>query len=145
MRPSVRHESATEKKDRIRREGFDLERDFEFIRKALPLPNPEPVPVEGALHFIGYGVGDLVVRGYCSVDGTRRLARYFLRKTQAGRLDGSGLVVLAQWGVKFPPLAFEFTICDHDAVEGDGANPLRGWRPARCRKCGLDMTVDSGD
>jgi len=138
-------EPQTAKRDRVRSSGFDVDKDFGFIRGNDPIPNATPVGLEDALHAIGYGVGDLVVRGVAMAEGTRRHARFFLRKTQAGRLDGSGLAVLGRWGVKYPPLAFAFEICDHDSVLGSGANPSRGWRPARCKKCGLDLTVDSGD
>lgn len=68
--------------------------------------------------------------------------------TQGGRLDGSAHILfnVPTWGgpVKHPRTA-HFKICDHASVTGANANPSRGWHPARCSKCGLDLTVDSSD
>jgi hypothetical protein len=30
-------------------------------------------------------------------------------------------------------------------VEGPNANHSRGWHPGWCGKCGVDMSIDSGD
>jgi hypothetical protein len=38
-----------------------------------------------------------------------------------------------------------FAICKHEKVEGAGADHQRGWHPGHCGKCGMDMSVDSGD
>jgi hypothetical protein len=47
-----------------------------------------------------------------------------------------------------PPLpsAWKLSICQHEVI--DSSTPegrMRGWRPARCSKCGIDLSVDSGD
>lgn len=42
-------------------------------------------------------------------------------------------------------ITVRFAICKHKMVEGPGANHSRGWHPGWCEKCGLDMSVDSGD
>lgn len=39
---------------------------------------------------------------------------------------------------------YKFHMCDHDWDES-GANHSRGWHPKRCRKCGVDASIDSGD
>ncbi len=76
-------------------------------------------------------------------DHHRKWAIYFLSQTQGGWFDGSGIVI---WYDKtHKGRAARFEICIHAPVAGAGADPRRGWRPARCKLCGLDMTVDSGD
>ena len=70
-------------------------------------------------------------------------ARYFLEYTQAGTFAGSGYVTFSQ-GSNYGVFA-SFAICLHKKVLDPQANLLRGWSPAHCKKCGLDMTVDSGD
>ena len=76
-------------------------------------------------------------------------ARYFLICTQGGRLDGTGYVVVYNSayrdGNSFGGRAGRFAICQHEKVPDPGAAPARGWHPGRCKLCGLDMTVDSGD
>lgn len=72
--------------------------------------------------------------------------RAFLSSTQGGQLDGSGALLIYSGfrGDKVPRTA-RFAICEHEFVMGAGANPQRGWRPGHCAKCGLNMSVDSGD
>lgn len=43
------------------------------------------------------------------------------------------------------PRGWRVAICEHEKVEGAGANHMRGWHPGRCRLCDMDMSVDSGD
>lgn len=34
----------------------------------------------------------------------------------------------------------------HEAIStGTFAQSMRGWHPAKCKHCGIDMSVDSGD
>lgn len=40
--------------------------------------------------------------------------------------------------------AYSFMMCEHFWDES-GANHSRGWHPKRCRKCGFDASIDSGD
>lgn len=70
-------------------------------------------------------------------------ARYFLSRTQGGVNDGSGsAMVWTRDGVKI----VDFAICEHKNIgSGTHDQEMRGWRPAVCRICGLDMSVDSGD
>jgi len=73
-------------------------------------------------------------------------ARFFLDYGQGGGLQGTGIVAWTAWkDGACRATAMKFAICDHAPVEGAGANHSRGWHPARCSKCGLDMSVDSGD
>jgi hypothetical protein len=44
------------------------------------------------------------------------------------------------------PSAWLLSICKHEVI--DNSTPsgrMRGWHPAKCSKCGLDMSVDSSD
>jgi|SRR5215831_2912971 len=38
----------------------------------------------------------------------------------------------------------KFAMCEHE-WDTSGANHQRGWHPCRCRKCNMDISVDSGD
>ncbi len=83
--------------------------------------------------------------GYAKVsrNGVISLARYFLEYTQAGTFTGNGYIALSGDN-DFGGFA-SFAICLHQKVLDPRANLLQGWAPAHCEKCGLDMTVDSGD
>jgi len=100
--------------------------------------------------LVGMGHGQLF-GGRLRLDLSDRIgtiAFAFARKTQGGALDGtaSALIYRPSWQAgKDIPRTVKFQICDHEVVEGAGANHQRGWHPARCKKCGLDMSVDSGD
>ena len=78
-------------------------------------------------------------------DQYSRWARAFLPLTQGGQHDGKGyLIAYNGFGRKGPRL-FTFALCDHAVVTGAGARPERGWHPARCSRCGIDLSVDSSD
>lgn len=77
-------------------------------------------------------------------------AKAFVSYTQGGQLDGRGVLLIHKpgWNGNHPPefpRTGRFKLCDHQPVVGAGANPQRGWHPAHCSKCQLDLTVDSGD
>lgn len=78
---------------------------------------------------------------------THELAYYpkiFLNgKGMGGNFDGSG-VVLASPRNDGVARVYSFHMCEHDWDES-GANHMRGWHPARCKKCGFDASIDSGD
>jgi len=68
--------------------------------------------------------------------------------TQGGALTGEAHVLIYRptWGGnRNLARTAKFMMCDHKFVMGAGARPERGWRPGHCSKCGLDMSVDSGD
>jgi hypothetical protein len=73
-------------------------------------------------------------------------ARFFFDYGQGGSCHGSGIVAWTKWkDGAYRAVAMRFAICQHTKVDGPGANHSRGWHPGACSKCGLDMTVDSGD
>ena len=44
------------------------------------------------------------------------------------------------------PSAWLLSICKHEVVDtGTPQGKMRGWHPAHCSKCGLNMSVDSSD
>lgn len=44
------------------------------------------------------------------------------------------------------PSAWLLSICKHEVVDtSDAAGRMRGWRPAHCSKCGINLSVDSSD
>lgn len=88
--------------------------------------------------------------------GRKQWAQFFMRPVAMGgqgTFDGSGYAVV--WGGSRydqeakvniqTPIVLRFAICTHEKVDSPGARPERGWHPGYCGKCGLNMTVDSGD
>jgi hypothetical protein len=125
-----------------RRNGYSLDADLRpIIEGKVALPNAEPIQSDvgsSILHYREMHCGTAVLPG-----GKKEWnARFFLDYGQGGGLHGSGIVLYWQ---NSKGVAASFAICDHKPVEGGGANHSRGWHPASCSKCGLDMSVDSGD
>jgi len=128
-----------------KRNGYSLEADLQPIFEGkVPLPNAKPVETDvGAkiLHYRQMHAGVAVLPA-----GKKWDVRYFLDYGQGGGLHGTGVVAWTEWkDGAYRAVAMKFAICEHEPVTGAGANPMRGWRPASCKKCGLDMSVDSGD
>jgi hypothetical protein len=144
---------------------FSLLFDY-FLHARAPLPNYAPEDTDTGLAAIAGSSGNAVWPTLASVivpgnpgvnpfdtgpasprQEKRTWARVFLGTTQAGAYDGTAIVILyvgSHEREKIAPLG-RFRLCDHNRVEGAGARPMRGWHPGRCSKCGLDMSVDSGD
>ncbi len=127
------------------RHSYSLETDIlPIIKGEIPVPNPEFIEKDvGAaiLHYREMRSGIAVLPG-------RKVwnVRYFLDYGQGGGLQGSGLIAWTDWKVDaYRAVGVTFAICRHTPVTGAGANPSRGWHPASCSKCGLDLSVDSGD
>lgn len=79
---------------------------------------------------------------------SNEIAIAVMGRTQGGDPDGTVRAMLYSptWRRENrAPRAANFQLCEHERKMGHGANPTRGWHPGRCTKCGLDMTVDSGD
>lgn len=114
--------------------------DFEqIIAGDAPLPNFEPIsPAEFCKNIAAVGHGLNPKWGWSRSDfGYKAWAQYFLNVS-----DGSGYVCV--YGPREPKVG-HFAICKHEKKAAPDANPSRGWHPGHCVKCGLDMTVDSGD
>ena len=120
-------------------------------------PNFEELPIaEVAAAIISYGclgdeLGHFRPPGHTGFPLT---ARWFFRTTQGGSRDGEGYVIWSAGRTENPrpeaPYATvarggRFALCKHEKIEDPGADHRRGWHPGRCRLCGIDMTVDSGD
>ena len=78
-------------------------------------------------------------------DTYSRWARVFLSYTQAGKMDGTGYLLAYERNLDAVPQVWRFALCAHAKSVGHGARPERGWHPGSCTRCGLVMTVDSGD
>lgn len=78
-------------------------------------------------------------------DRYTRWARVFLSYTQSGAVDGTGYLLAYARGPQDMPQVWRFALCAHVKKEGAGARPSYGWHPGSCTRCGLNMTVDSGD
>lgn len=145
-----------------KRGGYSLELDLAPIMSGkVELPNFEEIDLEQGIAAIACGFGLQTVDGVknAKVPGSDSTwghwARYFLETGQGGQLYGSGYVIWYQpvrWDPDRKPKPLHavgkvgrFAICKHEKVDDPSANHMRGWHPGHCSKCGLDMTVDSGD
>jgi len=123
--------------------------DFEFSIDAMANGNQYPLNAENqtwdwAASRIAHGYGSGTIRtGWLQkAPGLMSVATYFLGRTQRGLLDGSGFVIYQPPAEA--PQVMSFALCRHEPVAGANAKPGIGWRPAKCRLCDLDISVDSG-
>jgi hypothetical protein len=129
-----------------KRNGYSLEADLQpIIDGKVTLPNAMPIAGDVAsriLHYTQMHCGTVL-----RADGKKEWnARFFLDYGQGGQLYGSGLVAWTEWKEgAYRAVGMKFAICEHKQISAPGANPSRGWHPGFCEKCGLDMTIDSGD
>jgi hypothetical protein len=129
-----------------KRNGYTMDGDLKpIIQGNVALPNAKPIERDvGAaiLHYHEMHSGWALLP-----DGRKEWnARFFLDRGQGGGLHGTGIVAWTAWkDGAYRATAMTFAICEHTQVEGAGANHSRGWHPGHCSKCGLDMSVDSGD
>lgn len=132
-----------------KRNGYSLDADLEpIIKGEVPLPNFEPMDVGNVINTIAACGHSMVPKwGYAKVDGHKDWAQYFLTHEgmSSRNLGGGGYVLIYQGKWKGEPRVGRFAICKHEKELAPSANPSRGWHPGACKKCGLDMTVDSGD
>lgn len=103
--------------------------------KIAPLPNVEERDLAEVANSIA-SLGHMLTPkwGYSKGAHCGVWTQFFLNVS-----DGSGYALI------YGPCAVRFAICKHQKRTGAGANPSRGWHPGHCIKCGLDMSVDSGD
>ena len=97
--------------------------------------------------LLGASISATHVRWLFDSEGNRCQCRYFLIHTQGGSLTGEAYALYSHWhmGVSKVRLV-KVAVCYHRRVSsGTREQERRGWYPARCGICGLDMTVDSGD
>lgn len=130
-----------------RRGGYSLDNDIKPIMSgAVPVPNPEPIEGDVGAEILHYSEMHCGTRAVFPDGSTQWHARFFLDRGQGGQLYGSGIVAWTSWkNGAYRATGMKFAICQHKKVAGTSANPSRGWHPGHCEKCGLDMTVDSGD
>jgi hypothetical protein len=128
------------------REIYTIERDLRpIIEGKVDLPNTSSIDSDVGVAILHYRE---MYSGIASLSGANKVwdARFFLNYGQGGQLYGSGIVAWTTWkDGAYRAVGMKFAICDHEPTEGAGANHSRGWHPAHCSKCGLDMSVDSGD
>lgn len=131
-----------------------------YLSGGAQIPNFEPgTPEKLELHLdnMACSAGMTVRAGVCNIrlpkadsnisgHQVTTWARAFLGMTQGGSLDGTGMLLLyCGFGNPDRLRTATFAICKHEVVKGANARPERGWHPAHCSKCGMDLTVDSGD
>lgn len=129
-----------------KRHEFTEEELDPYLTGKIAWPNFKAIELGAGLDMIACGAG-------YGVTGVKRIllqgklhsrwARYFLNYTQSGGQTGEALVVVYGGGEE--AIVALVSICQHEKRLAPGANPMRGWHPGHCVKCGLDMTVDSGD
>lgn len=117
-----------------------------IIAGDVDLPNFEPVTPEFFCNALASGGHSMTPKwGWArSERGHKTWAQYFLTNysNMGSAPDGSGFVSV--YGSREPKVG-RFAICNHEKQLSAGANPSRGWKPGSCVKCGLNMTIDSGD
>lgn len=129
---------------------FQAMLDFYLSGRAV-LPNLKAMEVEDGLSTIASAasmicrqwISTVRLPGFKSNWGT--WARTFLGTTQGGVLDGTGVLIAYRRYMQPGPQIFRFALCEHRKQVGPGANPMRGWHPGHCIRCGLNMSVDSSD
>lgn len=134
----------------VRYRKFTMEGDLApYLDAKMPLPHFKQMPVWRVANSATRFYGHLVESKSAILDFKDRKhnALYMLKVGQGGGLTGEGYVILSVGyrGDESDVIAGSFTLCEHEKVEGAGANHSRGWHPGYCKKCGLDMSVDSGD
>ena len=117
-----------------------------IITGDVEIPNFEEVTPENFCNALAAGGHSMIPKwGHAKAEGPYKpWAHYFLTNysNMGGGVDGSGYVCVYAFG---KPKVGRFSICKHEKQLGAGADPSRGWNPGACVKCGLDMTIDSGD
>lgn len=122
-----------------------------YFRGRARLPNLVAVDTLDGLRTITSWGGAMARPGLVSVALPGKLytswARVFLGLTQGQQLDGRGYLIANQreGDCEGRGPVWRFDLCLHAVEVGAGANHSRGWHPARCTRCGLDLSVDSGD
>jgi len=129
------------------RKHYTVDDYAQIIAGEIELPNFEPVTPEYFCNALASGGHSMTPKwGHAKADGNYKpWAHYFLTNysNMGGGVDGSGYVCI--YAGNGNPKVGRFAICKHEKKLGAGANPSRGWNPGACVKCGLDMTIDSGD
>ena len=128
---------------------YTLERDLlPIMRGAVALPNPEPIEGDLAATILHYAMQSNCCVLLPGESQKKWNVSFGLDHGQGGQLEGSGIVAWSGWDNAkraYCATGLRFAICKHTKVDDPGADHSRGWHPGRCSKCGLDMTVDSGD
>lgn len=140
----------TSKENNAMSKRYTLEDDLmPIIDGKVTLPNFVAQPLDEVANAIAAGGHSMLPKwGWASHDGQRKQwAQFFLTaagmgSAQHGSFDGRGYVFIYR---SREPIVGTFAICRHEKIDAPGANHQRGWHPGSCRKCGMDMTVDSGD
>jgi hypothetical protein len=129
--------------------GFDLKTELvPRIQGALPWEHIEPADLARMLSNIACCAGWSAYPqiGYVTKPGESRgsWARFFLGTTQMDGYSGEAHALVYESGGM--PSAWRLRICAHEVK--DSSTPegrMRGWHPARCVKCGINLSVDSSD
>jgi hypothetical protein len=129
--------------------GFDLKTELvPRIQGSLPWENIEPADLAHMLSNISCCAGWSAYPeiGYVTKPGesSGTWARFFLGTTQ---MDGySGEVHALVYEGSGMPSAWRLRICVHEVKDSSTAEGrMRGWHPAKCLKCGINLSVDSSD
>lgn len=131
-----------------KRNGYSLEIDLmPIIEGKVDVPNYEEMPLNIAIsHAAAFGSLHSGRVHFAGTDkwSNRRAVIALETSPYGGSYYGSGIVL---WEANYPDYgkAGRFAICKHEKVDDPGADHRRGWHPGACSKCGLNMTVDSGD
>lgn len=136
-----------------KRHGFSLDDDLmPIVRGEVPLPNLEDLENQalaiGNIAATGHSMKPVWGHAVLPGETHKRWAFYFLTPVptnRGGGYDGGGYVMF-YGGWPDHGRIVRFAICKHE-MQGTGTREQsqRGWNPGYCRKCGMDMSVDSSD
>lgn len=137
------------------RKRYTLEGDLiPIIHGDVELPNNEEVTDVGNWlnNLASVGHGWQSIWGYSKIGNVSQWTMFFLQGAGMGSppscYDGGGYAVRYNGYPKLGKIGgqiYRFAICKHESIDDPGANHSRGWHPGHCAKCGMDMTIDSGD
>lgn len=130
----------------IRGRKYTMEDLKPILDGKVMLPNFEAITPERAVYSASQWYGSAHNGRAKRDEKYPSQALFFLRTDQRSGLTGEGMVMTTAWaGGVLVAIAGTFALCQHESVEDPGANHSRGWHPAHCKHCGLDLSVDSGD
>ena len=135
----------------FKRDRQYLPKDFEpFLgtqgsKTLAPLPNAVRIDPLSFLNTLASSGSSMTpVWGYALMADCARnqWTQFFLTSWMLSGLDGGGFAVTYDHP---QAVVRQFAICVHEVEDHPGVNHSRGWHPGHCKKCGFNMTYDSGD
>ena len=116
--------------------GYSIDDLSPYLKGDIPWPNFKYLKPDQAIDRL-FTAGRQYHKGSICVGGKNCWAAYFLDTNQHGSFTGEAIVLY------FGENAARVSVCDHKRLKDGGQS--NGYDKGRCRKCGLNMTFDSGN